>query len=131
MDRPLRILLVEDHDLSGEMLVRRLGRRGFEVSWARDGAEGVELALELRPDLVIMDLSLPLLDGIAATTRIKATPETAAIPVIVLTAHTTPEAQRACAQAGADAWQTKPVDFDLLIQRIELIRAGGAQGGGR
>lgn len=122
-----RVLLVEDHDLSGDMLVRRLGRRGFEVVWAKDGAEGVELATAIRPGVVIMDLSLPVLDGIAATERLKAAPATAAIPVIVLTAHATPEAQRACAQAGADGWLTKPVDFERLVERIEAIRgnAGG------
>ncbi|AKT43688.1 response regulator [Chondromyces crocatus] len=120
--RRYSVLLVEDHEMSGDMLVRRLRRRGYQVAWARDGAEGVAMAGALRPDLVIMDLNLPVLDGVAATERLKAAPETRGIPVIALTAHVTPEAERRCARAGVDGWEGKPVNFDRLLSRIEAMQ---------
>ncbi|EYF01000.1 response regulator [Chondromyces apiculatus] len=120
--RPYRILLVEDHLMSGDILVRRLRRRGYQVLWAQDGAEGVAMAASLQPDLVLMDLNLPVLDGIEAMERLKAMPATQGIPVIALTAHVTPEAQRRCLQAGAEAWEGKPVNFERLLARIVSIQ---------
>ncbi len=113
-----RILLVEDNELNLDMLSRRLKRRKFEVLVAEDGQAGIELAATEQPDLVLMDMSLPVLDGWEATRRLKANPETAGIPVIALTAHAMAEDRRKALAAGCDDYDTKPVEFRRLLRKI-------------
>jgi CheY-like chemotaxis protein len=113
-----RILLVEDNEMNRDMLSRRLERRGFEVLCAADGAEGVTMGTELKPDLILMDMSLPVMDGWAATQSLKANPETATIPVIALTAHAMAGDREKAMAAGCDDFDTKPVDFKRLMSKI-------------
>ncbi|MFT0861125.1 response regulator [Ancylobacter sp. G4_0304] len=113
-----RILLVEDNELNRDMLSRRLSRNGFEVIVAVNGQEGVDLALSGKPDLILMDMSLPVLDGWEATRRVKANPETAAIPVIALTAHAMAQDREEAMAAGCDDFDTKPVDLPRLLEKI-------------
>ena len=122
------ILYVEDNEDNVYMLVRRLRRHGFEVTVARDGAQGVEAARRERPDLVLMDLSLPVLDGWEATRRLKRAAETRAIPVVALSAHAMAGERERALQAGCDDYDTKPVDLDRLLAKIraQLARGAGA-----
>lgn len=113
------ILLVEDNEMNRDMLSRRLTRRGYDVAIALDGAEGVRMARETRPDLILMDMSLPVLDGWEATRRIKADAETVAIPVIALTAHAMTDDEAEARAAGCDDFDTKPVDLERLLAKIE------------
>jgi CheY-like chemotaxis protein len=116
-----RILLVEDNEMNRDMLSRRLARRGFEVLIAEDGERGLALAGSERPDLILMDMSLPVVDGWEATRRLKADAATAAIPVIALTAHAmTSDRERALA-AGCDDYDTKPVDLARLADKIAAL----------
>jgi two-component system cell cycle response regulator DivK len=115
------ILIVEDHDLNRDMLSRRLKRRGFQVVSAADGAAGVEAAVRERPDLVLMDMSLPVVDGWQATRMIKANPETSTIPVMALTAHALKEDRERALEAGCDEFETKPVDLDRLLNKIDVL----------
>ena len=116
-----KILLVEDNELNRDMLSRRLVRRGYEVLVAYDGARGVEMAGRERPDLVLMDMSLPVLDGWEAAQRLKTNPETRSIPVIALTAHAmTADRERALA-AGCDEYDTKPVELPRLLEKMERL----------
>lgn len=119
----LRLLLVEDNALNRDMLRRRLDRHGFEVLEAVDGLQALDLAAQARPDCILMDLSLPLLDGWEATRRLKLNPLTAAIPVIALTAHALHEDADIAFQAGCDAYATKPVDFLALCATITRLSA--------
>ena len=114
-----RILIVEDNEMNRDMLSRRLARRGYEVLLATDGEEGVSLAAEHRPDIVLMDLSLPVIDGYEATRRIKRNVATARIPVIALTAHAMASDRDQAIAAGCDDYDTKPVDLVRLIGKIE------------
>ncbi|MEP6620588.1 MAG: response regulator [bacterium] len=114
-----RILIVEDNELNRDMLSRRLIRRGYEVSLACDGAEGVATAAQLLPDLVLMDMSLPVVDGWEATRRLKSAPATHAIPIIALTAHAMTGDEAKAREAGCDDFDTKPVDLDRLLGKIE------------
>jgi two-component system cell cycle response regulator DivK len=114
-----KILLVEDNEMNRDMLSRRLERRGYEVVIAADGGQGVALAQSERPDLVLMDMSLPVLDGWEATRRLKADPETKNIPVIALTAHAMAGDQEKALAAGCDDYDTKPVDLNSLLAKIE------------
>jgi len=114
-----RILLVEDNDLSRDMLSRRLARRGYEVLLAVDGAQAVEVARAERPDVILMDLSLPVMDGWEATRRIKHAPETHAIPVIALTAHAMASDAAQAREAGCDDVDTKPVELERLLEKVE------------
>ena len=116
-----RILIVEDNDLNRDMLSRRLVRRGFQVVAAADGAAGVEAAIRERPDLVLMDMSLPVVDGWQATRMIKADPATSAIPVMALTAHALKEDRERALEAGCDEFETKPVDLERLLGKIESL----------
>lgn len=116
-----RILLVEDNAMNLDMLKRRLERRGFEVLVAQDGAEGVRVATEALPRLVLMDISLPVMDGWEATRRLKADPRTAGIPILVLTAHALSTDRDKCFAAGADDYDTKPVDFKRLLDKISAL----------
>jgi CheY-like chemotaxis protein len=121
-----KILIVEDNEMNRDMLSRRLSRRGYEIAIAVDGAEGVAAAKAETPDLVLMDMSLPVVDGWEATRRLKAEPSTSAIPVIGLTAHAMAGDRDKVLAAGCDDYDTKPVELPRLLQKIErlLDRAG-------
>src|SRR5918912_934181 len=114
-----KILVVEDNEMNRDMLSRRLQRRGDEVIIAVDGGQGVALAQAERPDLILMDMSLPVLDGWEATRQIKASPETSGIPVIALTAHAMGGDREKALAAGCDDYDTKPVDLPRLLEKIE------------
>ena len=120
-----RILLVEDNEDNRDMLSRRLIRKGYDVTLAVDGGEGVALALSLCPDLILMDMSLPVLDGWEATRQIKAASETSQIPVIALTAHAMSGDREKAVAAGCDDYDTKPVDLPRLLGKIEALLAQG------
>ena len=123
----MKILYVEDNDDNIYMLRNRLTRAGFTVVVATDGAQGVAMAASEQPDLILMDLSLPVLDGWEATRRIKANPELTRIPVIALTAHASREDMDRARQAGCSAYLTKPVDCDELIGTLRQQLDGGAR----
>jgi two-component system cell cycle response regulator DivK len=116
-----KILLVEDNEMNRDMLSRRLQRKGYSVVIATDGEQGVAMARSERPDLILMDMSLPVLDGWEATRAIKASPESAAVPVIALTAHAMAGDQEKCFAAGCDDYDTKPVDLPRLLAKIEAL----------
>lgn len=115
------ILLVEDNEMNRDMLSRRLSRKGFDVVLAVDGAEGVAMAIAQRPDLILMDMSLPVLDGWEATRRLKAHPATSTIPVIALTAHAMAGDRDQAFNAGCDDYDTKPVDLARLLNKINAL----------
>ena len=121
-----RILLVEDNEMNRDMLSRRLTRRGYEVAVALDGEQGVAMARSEVPALILMDMSLPGLDGWEATRRIKTAPETRAIPVIALTAHAMAGDREKAIAAGCDDFDTKPVDLERLLGKIEALLGGKA-----
>jgi len=122
-----RILLVEDNEMNRDMLSRRLIRKGYDVVMAEDGRQGVELAGTALPDLILMDMSLPVIDGWEATRRIKASEATKAIPVIALTAHAMVGSQEHALDAGCDDFDTKPIDLPRLLGKIEaLLQRGSA-----
>ncbi len=114
-----KILLVEDNEMNRDMLSRRLIRSGYEVVLAVDGAQGVAMASSEAPDLVLMDMSLPVLDGWDATRRLKADPATKGLPVIALTAHAMAGDETKAREAGCDDFDTKPVEYTRLIAKIE------------
>lgn len=114
-----KILLVEDNPMNSDMLSRRLSRKGFEVVIAVDGEEGVRLAAEQAPALILMDMSLPKLDGWEATRQIKANPGTRAIPVIALTAHAMASDRERARSCGCDDYDVKPIDFARLLEKIQ------------
>jgi len=114
-----KILLVEDNEMNRDMLSRRLVRSGYEVALAVDGAQGVAMAASEGPDLVLMDMSLPVLDGWEATRRLKADPATRALPVIALTAHAMSGDEKKAREAGCDDFDTKPVEYTRLVAKIE------------
>jgi CheY-like chemotaxis protein len=116
-----RLLYVEDNEMNRDMLSRRLQRRGFEVLIAGDGEQGVTLAAAEKPDLILMDMSLPVLDGWEATRRIKAAPDTRRIPIIGLTAHAMATDRDRCLEAGCDDYDTKPVELDRLLAKIRTL----------
>ncbi|HEX3244447.1 MAG TPA: response regulator [Chloroflexota bacterium] len=116
-----KILLVEDNEMNRDMLTKRLVRRGYDVVVAVDGGEGVAMAESEAPDLILMDMSLPVLDGWEATRRIKATPATSAIPVIALTAHAMAGDQEQALAAGCDDYDTKPVELTRLVEKIQAF----------
>ena len=121
-----KILLVEDNEANRDMLSRRLARKGFEVSIAVDGGEGVAMAKRDLPDLVLMDMSLPVLNGWEATRAIKADETTLHIPVIALTAHAMAGDREQAMEAGCDDYDTKPVDLPRLLEKISgLLSKGG------
>ncbi|MCA1843164.1 MAG: response regulator [Actinobacteria bacterium] len=121
-----RILLVEDNEMNRDMLSRRLERRGYEVIVAVDGEEGVARAKADAPDLVVMDLSLPGIDGWEATRQLKAAAETRAIPVLALTAHAMAGDREKALAAGCDDFDTKPVDLPRLVGKVERLLGGWA-----
>lgn len=114
-----RILLVEDNEMNRDMLSRRLARKGYEVLLAVDGDEGVAMAKSQQPDLILMDMSLPVLDGWEATRAIRAEPATRAIPIIALTAHAMDGERAKALEAGCNDFDTKPVDLPRLLEKIE------------
>ena len=113
-----KILLVEDNEMNRDMLSRRLERKGFEVVMAVDGQAGVNMASSSNPDLILMDLSLPIIDGWEATRQIKGDPATQNIPVIALTAHAMDGDKEKALEAGCDDYDTKPIDFKRLLDKI-------------
>jgi len=114
-----KILIVEDNEMNRDMLSRRLIRKGFDVIMAEDGQKGVEMSKSDNPDLILMDLSLPIMDGWQATSTIKADPETKSIPIIVLTAHAMAGDREKALDAGADEYDTKPIEFKRLLGKIK------------
>jgi CheY-like chemotaxis protein len=126
-----KILIVEDNEMNRDMLSRRLERKGFSIVMAVDGAEGVAKASSANPDLILMDMSLPVLDGWEATRQVKANPATARIPVIALTAHAMAGDRDKTIEAGCDDYDTKPIDLPRLLGKIEtqLEKAKAAHGG--
>jgi two-component system, cell cycle response regulator DivK len=116
-----RVLLVEDNEMNRDMLSRRLMRRGFQVTVAEDGQAGVEMAATESPDIILMDMSLPVLDGWEATRRLKARQETQAIPLIALTAHAMAGDRDRALQAGCDDYDTKPIEFERLLEKIDRL----------
>ncbi len=121
-----KILLVEDNEMNRDMLSRRLTRRGYDVVIAEDGQQGVDMAASERPDLILMDMSLPVMDGWEATRRIKESEATKSIPVIALTAHAMAEDRDKALAAGCDDYDIKPVELPRLLEKIEkLLDSGG------
>ena len=116
-----KILLVEDNEMNRDMLSRRLQRRGYEVVIAVDGQEGVAMAQAEAPDLILMDMSLPVMDGWEATRRLKAASETMAIPVLALTAHAMSGDREKAMEAGCDDYDAKPIDLPRLLAKIEAL----------
>ena len=122
-----KILLVEDNEMNRDMLSRRLERRGHKVVMTEDGATGVAMAKSESPDIVLMDMSLPIVDGWEATRQIKAMPETQGIPVIALTAHAMAGDEEKALAAGCNDYETKPVDLPKLLAKIDaLLQSKGA-----
>jgi CheY-like chemotaxis protein len=121
-----KILLVEDNEMNRDMLSRRLARKGFEVVMAVDGQQGIEMAVGELPDLILMDMDLPIVDGWEATRRVKAGDTTRAIPVIALTAHAMVGDRDKAMAAGCDDYDTKPVDFPRLLGKIETLLGGAS-----
>lgn len=119
-----KILLIEDNEMNLDMLSRRLQKRGFELVIAMDGATGVSKARLEQPDLILMDMSLPVLDGWQATRQIKADPSTASIPVIALTAHAISGDREKALAAGCDEYESKPVKFPQLLKKINDFLGG-------
>jgi two-component system cell cycle response regulator DivK len=117
------ILLVEDNEMNRDMLSRRLARKGYEVLIAVDGGQGVELALRAAPDLILMDMSLPEIDGWEATRRLKAAPATRQTPIIALTAHAMSGDREKALAAGCDDYDTKPIELPRLLAKIEALLA--------
>ena len=114
-----KLLLVEDNEMNRDMLSRRLERKGYQVVMAVDGGQGVALAQSEKPDLILMDMSLPVLDGWAATKQLKSNPETARIPIIALTAHAMQGDEEKARAAGCDDYDTKPIELPRLLGKIE------------
>jgi len=121
-----KILLVEDNEMNRDMLSRRLERKGFQVVMAADGQQGVDMAVSEVPDLILMDMDLPIIDGWEATRRVKAGEGTRGIPVIALTAHAMVGDRDKAMAAGCDDYDTKPVDFPRLLGKIETLLGGAA-----
>jgi len=123
-----KILLVEDNEMNRDMLARRLARRGYEVVTAVDGTEGMVMAQSVEPDLILMDMSLPVVDGWEAARRLKASRETQAIPIIALTAHAMVGDREKAIEAGCDDYDIKPVEFQRLVDKIDaLLNKGTAR----
>jgi CheY-like chemotaxis protein len=116
-----KILLVEDNEMNRDMLSRRLMRKGYDVVMAEDGEQGVAMAAAESPDLILMDMSLPVIDGWEATRRIKASPQTGAIPIVALTAHAMASDRDDALKAGCDDYDTKPVELQRLLEKIERL----------
>jgi CheY-like chemotaxis protein len=118
-----KILLVEDNEMNRDMLSRRLTRKGYDVVVSEDGQTGVDMAASERPDLILMDMSLPVIDGWEATRRIKGSQDTGHIPVIALTAHAMASDREMALEAGCDDYDTKPIDLPRLLTKIDGLIA--------
>lgn len=118
-----KILLIEDNEMNSDMLSRRLQRKGHEVIVAVDGVQGIELAHSQKPDLILMDMSLPVMDGWEATQQLKSAAETRDIPIIALTAHAMAGDREKCLEVGCDDYDTKPVEFSRLLGKIQALLA--------
>jgi two-component system, cell cycle response regulator DivK len=116
-----KVLVVEDNEMNRDMLSRRLTRRGFQVIFAVDGQQGVDLARSERPDIILMDMSLPVMDGWEATRRVKSSDATRSVPVIGLTAHAMAGDREKAIEAGCDDYDTKPVELERLIGKMERL----------
>jgi CheY-like chemotaxis protein len=116
-----KILLVEDNEMNRDMLSRRLMRKGYDVIMALDGRQAIEMAAGESPDLILMDMSLPVIDGWEATRQVKAAPETRAIPIIALTAHAMAGDREKALQAGCDDYDMKPIDLPRLLDKITSL----------
>jgi CheY-like chemotaxis protein len=121
-----KILLVEDNEMNRDMLSRRLIRHGFEVVMAVDGEQGIAMAQSERPDLILMDMSLPVIDGWEATRRVRANEATASIPVIALTAHAMSGDREKAIAAGCNDYDTKPIEIPRLLEKINALLARGS-----
>jgi two-component system, cell cycle response regulator DivK len=121
-----KILIVEDDEMNRDSLRRLLRRRGFEILVAVDGAQGVEVARAESPDLILMDMSLPIIDGWEATRRLKASPETSSTPIVALTAHAMASDHDKALAAGCDDYDTKPVEFGRLVGKIDALLANSS-----
>ena len=119
------VLLVEDNEVNRNMLSRRLSKRGYDISVAGDGAEGVAVAKSQRPDIILMDMSLPVMHGWDATRALKADPETSGIPIIAITAHAMAGDREKALEAGCDDFDTKPYDLPRLLEKMEALLGGG------
>jgi CheY-like chemotaxis protein len=122
-DNVVLILIVEDNEMNSDMLTRRLRRKGYEVAVASDGEVGVRKAQQIRPQLILMDLSLPVIDGWTATRQLRSDPRTSQIPVIALTAHAISGDREKAIEAGCDDYDTKPVEWHRLLTKIEALLA--------
>jgi two-component system, cell cycle response regulator DivK len=118
-----KILLVEDNEMNRDMLSRRLSRKGYDILIAVDGAQGVAMAIAEKPDIILMDMSLPVIDGWEATRQLKANPETKTIPAIALTAHAMSGDREKALEAGCDEYDTKPIELSRLLEKIEALLA--------
>lgn len=116
-----KVLIIEDNEMNRDMLSRRLQRKGYEIEVAVDGEEGIRKATELLPDLILMDMSLPVRDGWSATRYLKDNPTTRGIPVIALTAHAMSSDREKAMEAGCDDYDTKPVDLNRLLSKMEAF----------
>ena len=116
-----RILLVEDNEMNRDMLTRRLSKRGHEVLIAVDGREGVDVAISSSPDIILLDMSLPVMDGWEAARSLKADSATNSVPIIALTAHAMAGDREKCLEAGCDDYDTKPVEFKRLLAKIDAL----------
>ena len=121
-----KILLVEDNAMNRDMLSRRLARKGYEVVIAIDGQQGIDMARSETPDLVLMDMSLPVVDGWEATRQLKSAPETQSIPVIALTAHAMAGDREKAVEAGCNDYDIKPIELPRLLEKIESLLGGKA-----
>lgn len=122
-----RVLLIEDNEMNRDMLSRRLARRGFEVLTAADAEAGMEMARSERPAVILMDISLPGMNGWDATRKLKSDPETTRIPVIALTAHALSTDREKAMEAGCDEYETKPVDLQSLLAKMDSLLARGVE----
>ena len=121
-----KVLVVEDNEMNRDMLKRRLERRGYDVIVSVDGEDGVIKAQSEKPDVILMDMDLPILDGWAATRKLKDSPDTQSIPVIALTAHAMAGDREKALDAGCDDYDTKPVEFSRLLEKMEKLLGKGA-----
>ena len=121
-----KILLVEDNAMNRDMLSRRLARKGYEVAIAIDGQQGIDMARSESPDLILMDMSLPVVDGWEATRQLKSAPETQSIPVIALTAHAMAGDREKAVEAGCNDYDIKPIELPRLLEKIEALLGGKA-----
>ena len=122
-----KILIVEDNELNRDMLTRRLTRNGYDIIAACDGLEGIKMAADQKPDLILMDMSLPVLSGWDATKRLKASSDTHSIPIIALTAHAMASDREQAFEAGCDDYDTKPIELERLIDKIQSLLDAGTR----